>query len=235
MNTIEFGRFRLQTGLRIEATQLDILGFKVINNVDSNGNPLPSTVISEPANTWYWDPLPSVQLRYRLTNESDIRAVYGRGISRPNPYDMVPYVTEDDSTQPLTVSIGNPNLKPEHANNYDLLYEHYLKPFGLLQAGFFYKQLSSPIYYITNPSIGPGDPYYNQYPGDMLSYIINGSNAQLWGIEASLHPAPWLPAWRAKRSRDLGQLRLDCFERRPLATSARYSGTTAPGSQYLEH
>ena len=185
MNTIEFGRFRLQTGLRIEATQLDILGFKVINNVDSNGNPLPSTVISEPANTWYWDPLPSVQLRYRLTNESDIRAVYGRGISRPNPYDMVPYVTEDDSTQPLTVSIGNPNLKPEHANNYDLLYEHYLKPFGLLQAGFFYKQLSSPIYYITNPSIGPGDPYYNQYPGDMLSYIINGSNAQLWGIEAS--------------------------------------------------
>jgi TonB-dependent receptor len=185
MNTIEFGRFRLQTGLRLEATQLNILGYKVINNVDANGNPLPSTVIPHPANQWYWDPLPSVQLRYRLDNESDLRAVYGRGISRPDPYDLVPYVSLDESSNPYTVSIGNPNLKPEHANSYDLLYERYLKPFGEIQAGFFYKQLSAPIYYITNPSIGPGDPYYQEYPGDKLSYIINGSNARLLGFEVA--------------------------------------------------
>ena len=168
MNTIEFGRFRLQTGLRFEATQLNILGYKVINNVDANGNPLPSTVIPQPANQWYWDPMPSVQLRYRLDNESDLRAVYGRGISRPDPYDLVPYVSLDESSNPYTVGIGNPNLKPEHANSYDLLYERYLKPFGEIQAGFFYKQLSAPIYYITNPSIGPGDPYYQEYPGDIV-------------------------------------------------------------------
>ena len=36
MNTIEFGRFRLQTGLRIEATQLDTRGYIVTN--DANGN-----------------------------------------------------------------------------------------------------------------------------------------------------------------------------------------------------
>ncbi len=186
MNTIEFGRFRLQTGLRLEATQLNILGFKVINNVDQNGNPLPSTIIPQPSDTWYWDPLPSIQLRYRLTNDSDIRAVYGRGISRPNPYDLVPYVTVDQSTSPDTVTVGNPNLKPEHANNYDVLYEQYLEPFGLLQAGFFYKQLSAPIYYINNiTGIGPADPYYSEYPGDFLSYIINGTNAKLYGFEAS--------------------------------------------------
>jgi TonB-dependent receptor len=183
MNTIEFGKFRLQTGFRIEATQLNILGFKVINNVDANGNPLPSTVIPQPANTWYWDPLPNVQLRYAITSDSDIRAVYGRGISRPNPYDMVPYVTQDNSTNPLTISVGNPNLKPEHANNYDLLYEHYLKPYGLLQVGFFYKQLSQPIYYLA-------DPYYQgtqypQYVGDIFDYIANGANAKLYGFEAA--------------------------------------------------
>jgi TonB-dependent receptor len=179
MNTIEFGKFRLQTGLRIEATQLDILGFLVNNNATSTQD----TVTPQQANTWYWDPLPSVQLRYAITSDSDIRAVYARAISRPNPYDMVPYVTLDNSTNPLTVGIGNPNLKPEHANDYDLLYEHYLKPYGLLQAGFFYKQLSSPIYYITD--LDYGGTQYPQYVGDQFAYIENGNNAKLYGVEVA--------------------------------------------------
>jgi outer membrane receptor protein involved in Fe transport len=179
MNTIEFGRFRLQTGLRVEATQLDILGFNVVNNATSTQ----ATVTPQPANTWYWDPLPSVQLRYRITDDSDIRAVYARAISRPNPYDMVPYITLDNSTNPLTVAVGNPSLKPEHANDYDLLYEHYLKPYGEFQAGFFYKQLSQPIYYLADPNYGGAQ--YPQYHGDILDYIINGVNAKLYGVEFS--------------------------------------------------
>src|SRR5579863_2077133 len=176
MNTIEFGHFRLQTGLRFEATQLDILGYLVTNNASSTV----STVTPQPANNWYWDALPSVQLRYSLGADTDIRAVYGRGISRPNPYDLVPYVTLDQSTNPYSYSIGNPNLKPEHANNYDLLFEQYLKPFGLIQAGLFYKQLSDPIYYINNPLVASG-----QYAGYQLASIINGTNAQLYGFEAA--------------------------------------------------
>jgi TonB-dependent receptor len=179
MNTIEFGRFRLQTGLRVEATQLDILGFNVVNNATSTQ----ATVTPQQANTWYWDPLPSVQLRYRITDDSDIRAVYARAISRPNPYDMVPYITLDNSTQPLTVSVGNPNLKPEHANDYDVLYEHYLRPYGEFQAGFFYKQLGQPIYYLADPNYGGAQ--YPQYQGDILDYIINGVNAKLYGVEFS--------------------------------------------------
>jgi outer membrane receptor protein involved in Fe transport len=182
MNTIEFGRLRLQAGLRVEATQLNILGYVVTNTTDSNGNPLVITT-PKPSNFWYWNPLPSVQLRYALTPDSDIRAVYGRGISRPNPYDLVPYVTEDQTTNPYTVAVGNPNLRPEHANNYDLLYEQYLKPYGKIQGGFFYKQLSSPIYYIVDPAYE--GPQYPQYKGDQFSYIINGQNAQLWGLEVA--------------------------------------------------
>jgi TonB-dependent receptor len=195
MNTVEFGRFRLQTGLRIEATQLNILGFAVTNNVDSNGNVLPPTVTNEPSQSWYWDPLPSVQLRYRITENSDIRAVYARAISRPNPYDMVPYVTIDQSTNPYTVGVGNPNLKPEHANDYDVLYEHYLKPYGEVQAGFFYKQLSQPIYYFTDPNYQ--GTQYPQYDGYLFSYIDNGINAKLYGVEfAYIQHLGFLPgAW----------------------------------------
>ncbi len=71
--------------------------------------------------------------------------MYGRGVSRPDPYQLVPYLTEDDSTNPATYRKGNPKLRPEHANNYDLLYERYLNPAGILQAGFFYKQLSNTL------------------------------------------------------------------------------------------
>lgn len=179
MNTIEFGRFRLQTGLRIEATQLDILGFSTTNNSASTAE----TIVPQLAQSWYWDPLPNAQLRYSISPNSDIRAVYGRGISRPNPYDMVPYVTVDQSTNPYTIDIGNPKLKPEHANNYDVLYERYLKPYGQLQAGFFYKQLSQPIYYILDPHYQ--GTQYPQFVGDNFSYIINGVNAKLYGVEFS--------------------------------------------------
>jgi TonB-dependent receptor len=175
MNTVEFGRFRLQTGLRVEATQLNILGFYIPND----GVTIYATPV--PASTWYWDPLPSVQLRYRITDDSDIRAVYARAISRPNPYDMVPYVTQDPTTAPTTISVGNPNLKPEHANDYDLLYEHYLKPYGEFQAGFFYKQLSQPIYYLADPNYA--GTQYPSYVGDILDYIENGVNAKLYGVE----------------------------------------------------
>jgi len=179
MNTIEFGRFRLQTGFRLEATQLNILGYLVTNNATSTA----STVTPQPASNWYWDPLPSVQLRYAVTPNSDIRAVYGRGISRPNPYDLVPYITLDNSTNPISVGVGNPNLKPEHANSYDLLYEQYLKPFGLIQAGVFYKQLSAPIYYLDNPQAS-GTPYMINGVVNLDS-IINGTNANLYGVEGA--------------------------------------------------
>ncbi len=195
MNTIELGRFRLQTGLRIEATQLNILGYVVNQTQDPVTGVLSATTVPTPANTWYWDPFPSVQLRYRITDDSDIRAVYGRGISRPNPYDMVPYVTVDETTSPYTVAVGNPNLKPEHANDYDVLYEHYLKPYGEFQAGFFYKQLSQPIYYTLDPNYG--GTQYPQYVGDQFAYIINGVNAKLYGVEfAYIQHLGFLPgAW----------------------------------------
>jgi TonB-dependent receptor len=232
MNTIEFGRFRLQTGLRVEATQLNILGFNVQNQLDPITNQ--PIVTPQPASQWYWDPLPSVQLRYRITDDSDIRAVYARAISRPNPYDMVPYVTVDPTTNPYTVTTGNPNLKPEHANDYDLLYEHYLKPYGEIQAGFFYKQLSAPIYYILNPSIAPGQPYYNIYPGDQLSYITERREREALRRRTGLYPAPGIPARRVERLRHHGKLQQDRFERRNFAAATRRPSAATSDSNHLE-
>jgi TonB-dependent receptor len=180
MNTIEFGKLRLQTGLRFEATNLSATGYQVTINPDgSYGGTTPVNSSSS-----YLDPLPSVQARYELTPNAAIRAVYGRGISRPNPQDIIPSITYDTTTSPPTFSLGNPSLKAEHANDYDLLYERYLNPLGLIEAGFFYKDLGDPLVVLTHftstpPVMEPGQTY----PSYKVTQPANAGSAYVTGIE----------------------------------------------------
>ena len=172
MNTINFNRFRLYTGLRFETTAEYAAGYAV--TIDNNGGFIPSPLHKS---STIWDPLPSAELRYALTADSAIRAAYGRGIARANFGDLAPSLTVDDARQ--RISLGNPDLKATHANNYDLLYEQYLKPLGMIQGGFFYKDITDPIYVLqSDVTSGP-------YTGFKQIQPKNGSSAYVWGFEAS--------------------------------------------------
>jgi TonB dependent receptor len=183
MDTMDFGRFHIMTGVRLEGTQLNALGYNVTlypagspNCANPTGCGIPVPVTNSPT---YVDVLPSFSVKYRLDSNSAIRAVYARGVSRPDLYQMVPYVTEDDSTNPPTIAEGNPNLKPEHANNYDLLYERYLNPTGMVRAGFFFKQITDTLISASyNATSG-------QYAGDLISQWLNVGNGEIHGFEAS--------------------------------------------------
>ncbi|WP_082661753.1 TonB-dependent receptor [Terracidiphilus gabretensis] len=179
MNTIQLGRFHLQTGLRIEATNTSNTGYLVVN--DANGNYISTT--PQYGSGSYINPLPSVQLRYTIDRDSDIRAVYGRGISRPDPYQLVPYITEDQSTTPYTINIGNTALVAEHANDYDVLYERYLPSIGMIQAGYFYKQITKPIYGQQSIIPATGSPLSQAYAGDLVFQEVNGDHAYVQGVE----------------------------------------------------
>ncbi|HWB82943.1 MAG TPA: TonB-dependent receptor [Bryobacteraceae bacterium] len=183
MNTVDIGKWRVMAGLRLERTLMDTAGYDVTlypagsKNCPTStgcGTPVPVTTSRS-----YIDPLPSVTLRYALSPDSDIRGVYGRGISRPDPYQLIPYVTEDDSTNPFQYAIGNPDLRPTHANNYDLLYERFLRPIGMIQAGVFYKQLSSPLVsMLYTPATG-------EFAGVPVTQEVNGTNSHIAGFEVS--------------------------------------------------
>jgi TonB-dependent receptor len=180
MNTVQLGaRVHLQTGIRFEATHTSDTGYLVIN--DANGNYVSTT--PESGSGSYVNPLPSVQLRYSIDSNSDIRAVYGRGISRPDPYQLVPYITEDQSTAPYTVGIGNTGLVAEHANDYDVLYERYLPSVGMIEAGYFYKQLTQPIYAQQSIIPATGSPLSQAYAGDLVLQEVNGDHAHVQGVE----------------------------------------------------
>jgi TonB-dependent receptor len=217
MNTVDFGKLHVQTGLRFEQTNMNTFGYNLtLDPNDPGGTPAGTTpsaacTTTGQLNCWtingiannpsYLDVLPSIQLRYGLTPDSNLRAVYSRGVARPDPYQLVPYVTEDDSASPATVGIGNPSLRPEHANNYDLLYETYLHPLGMIQGGFFVKQLTAPqLEFVIPGNINLSQLPAGTLPPSLLSTVqqfssggdsfstteyINGENAYLYGFEVS--------------------------------------------------
>jgi len=150
MNTIDFSKVRLVAGVRFEGTNLDTAA----PVFDQNGNFLG---ISK-NNGSYVKVLPSAALRFALGNNTNLRLVYGRGISRPDPQDIAQSVSVDNSANPILVSLGNPNLKAETADNADVLLEHYINPFGIVTVGYFYKNLTEPIvsheFVVTSGSFG---------------------------------------------------------------------------------
>jgi TonB-dependent receptor len=176
MNTINFGRARVQAGVRIEGTQDSFVG----NQIDVSQPDVLKTLVHVPGEASYVDALPSVQFQYRLVSDTLLRAAYGMGISRPNFGDLPPFVVFDPTVAAgqASVTAGNPNLKPTHAQNFDLLVEHYLKNVGLIQGGVFYKYLTDPIYENVITTVTSG-----QFAGQLQSAPINGPRAHLTGIE----------------------------------------------------
>lgn len=178
MNTVDLGsRYHLQTGLRVEATNESNTGYLVIN--DADGNYVSTSPVHGSGS--YIDLLPSAQLRYLIDQNSDIRAVYGRGISRPDPYDLVPYETLDETTTPNTENIGNPDLVAEHAEDFDLLYEKFLPSVGMIEGGYFYKYLTDPLFQ-TEKTVP--NPFPNPQTANVLQVQwVNGGHAHVQGIE----------------------------------------------------
>ena len=206
MNTLQFGsKFHLQTGLRIEATSTSNTGYLVLANADGSYG----GTVAQHGSGSYIDPLPSLQLRYTIDNSSDVRATYGRGISRPDPYQLVPYlvysiggaVSGNDLVQ-----IGNPSLLAEHANDFDVLYERYLPSVGMLEGGYFYKQITKPIYLQQRLVPTAGQPYSipgTTTPNALQQQEVNGDHAYVQGLEfAYQQHLKFLPGY-------LGNARID--------------------------
>jgi TonB-dependent receptor len=181
MNVISFGRFRLNTGVRFESTTENV--FAPVLSQDDQGNFLGVSTLTK--NFTYVNVLPSAALSINLASNSVLRLSYGRGIARPQFGDLAPNLALTIASETPgfntgnTSSLGNPNLKATFSNNYDLLFEQYLKPLGLFTTGFFYKDIRDPYAVYQTQNV--------MYPGFPESFIqdqpINAGSAYVWGWE----------------------------------------------------
>jgi TonB-dependent receptor len=164
MNTTNLGRYRIVAGLRLENTnQLNAGTVGTGTTSQSNGGS-------------YLDVLPSVSVRYSLSPAAGLRVVYSRGVARPNFSDLVSFASIAPGGVRTTSSVGNPNEKAEHADNFDLLYERSLNHQGLIQAGTYYKRLTDPIIVLTSNIGTLATPNIQSKP-------TNAGDAYVYGFE----------------------------------------------------
>ena len=187
MNTIDLSsQARFIAGVRVEHTNDDVSNFSL--GKFPCPAPQTGTCSSITPNTFsgsYTTVLPSASFVYRLGDSNNLRFVYARGLSRPDPQDIAQaesWSISANGSNRFALSLGNANLKAETGDDFDVLFEHYLKPFGTLSAGYFYKALRNPI--VTNtflltdyqPAGGPLGTYLATQP-------VNAGSAWVSGIE----------------------------------------------------
>jgi iron complex outermembrane receptor protein len=149
----------------------------------------------------YTDILPSLNLKYDLTDDVALRFAASRTMSRPNLAQISPSVSAAGNTQTLTAN--NPELEPFRANNFDLSAEWYFTRGGLLAGTVFYKDIVSlverqqtqiPLTITQINNDGSRTPLNQLWT---LSQLVNGKGTAVGGLEASYQqnfdflPAPF--------------------------------------------
>ena len=151
-------RLSMIGGLRFEQTESKYGA----NGQDGNGNTVPYSMSSS-----YGNLFPSAQAKYEIDKSTYLRAAFSSTIARPTFQQVNPSVSVDASTPgDYLITAGNPNLKANTANSYDLSLEKYLDNAGILSVGIFDKELSNYIASTTTRTIGSVS----------VANIPNGSN-----------------------------------------------------------
>jgi TonB-dependent receptor len=197
MNQTQFNNLRVLAGVRVENTQIEYKANRVHRyngGLGADVRPPQGTaldahnVIPIDSTSSYIIVLPNLQFRYDLGRSTILRAAYTTGYSRPNLPELVPSLEINDET--LKLRMGNPDLKPAYAHNFDLLFEHYLPQVGLMSGGFFYKHINNFLFQREGLLTDKNNPYYNHNNEDdqyVLSQSQNGKNASVYGAELTLN------------------------------------------------
>ena len=104
---------------------------KVVNGV--------TTIVPNEATTSYTNVLPTLNLTGYVTPNTLVRFGYGKGLTRPDPGSLNPVINVDTALG--TGSVGNPALRPQKADSYDLSFEHYFSSVNYASVNFFYKNI----------------------------------------------------------------------------------------------
>jgi TonB-dependent receptor len=177
-------KFSARIGIRIEHTAIDYTGNIVEDEEDFKGT---ATLKNN-----YTDVLPSVNLKYRITNNFILKAAWTNSIARPKYYDLVPYFNINPND--LEMSAGNPALEPVRSSNFDLMAEKYFKSVGIISGGVFVKKIDRFFYtYIDNNYTqskftadfsGVNNPIAATENWE-FAQRRNGNGATIWGFEAA--------------------------------------------------
>jgi TonB-dependent receptor len=185
-------QWRTQFGLHQDSTEQDTTGRALVAGAWS---PLPTS-------SRYNFLLPSALATYQASAAFDLRAAASQTIGRPT-YDSyaarssVNFVNPADLGNPnangVTVTVGNPDIKPRLSTNLDLAANYKLPEAvgGLLSLAVFNKDIKDEIFNASSQ----GYTYQGvNYPNAVVTQPVNAAHANVKGIEAgvTVNSLAWL-------------------------------------------
>ncbi|AQR75742.1 TonB-dependent receptor [Sphingomonas sp. LM7] len=139
----------------------------------------------------YTDVLPTLNLRFKVTDDLQLRFAAGRAMVRPNFSQLRPYASLSFTLDPvlpvllpqplgLTGQAGNPYLKPTKSDQFDFSAEYYFGRSNSITFAAFYKDIRN--YIISGNS---NETYTNN--GQELTFnvtrAVNGEKGKIKGFE----------------------------------------------------
>ena len=166
-NTVEFERAVVIAGVRYERTDFDSTAF------DQDGN------VTEADNS-YGFLAPSLTVKYFLTDNWQLRGALWRGLSRPGFKETAPITDYDvDTSGDTSGSVGNPDLKPYEADNFDVSLEYYGDDMTYFALGYFHKSIANAIY----PTYQRNGVFNGIEFNDGVETWINADDSTIDGVE----------------------------------------------------
>ena len=138
-------RFSGNMGVRYVRTRLTSQGYGAdLDHLTFSGDGV--TTIVPPAGaltekSHYGYVLPSLNLKYNLTDQLAARFAAARVLARPDFSQLGVGISVNANV--LNITSANPNLKPYVSNQLDLSFEYYLPKSGLISLAFFYKNVDN--------------------------------------------------------------------------------------------
>jgi outer membrane receptor protein involved in Fe transport len=117
---------------------------------------------------------PSVFLTYKLTEQDQFQLNYSRRVDRPNFWQRIPYT---DYSDPQNLRTGNPDLKPEYTNSFELSYNKFVGQTNVM-ATLYFRNTNDEITDYTEP--------FNNSTDTLIRYAINAHTSNAYGAEFTL-------------------------------------------------
>ncbi|BBC74275.1 conserved hypothetical protein [Altererythrobacter sp. B11] len=180
-------RFYVRAGLRYDSTHTDIDLWTQDDNLPAEPNAGAQYVLSKRKASYDYL-LPSVIASYDFQNGVILRAGYSKTLGRPNYnyYAIGESIGLPDDSEDNTISItrGNPDLKPRTSNNFDLSLEWYPTRGSMISLAGFYKDIKNLIF-IQNIT-QDGFEYNGETYTARITTPMNAQTASVKGVEFSV-------------------------------------------------
>lgn len=169
-NTMNFDNAVVIAGVRYEQTDMDSTAY------DQDGN-------RTFADNSYGFFAPSLTVKYFLTDAWQVRGALWRGLSRPGFKETAPITSVDiDTSGDTSGSVGNPDLEPYEADNFDVSLEYYGEGMTYFAVGYFHKSIANAIY----PTVQRVGTFNGIDFNDGVETWINAQDSTVDGVEVNL-------------------------------------------------